>query len=95
MIIHQVDRLKYMNTFSYDVFHQQSAQLLNSLNDDHNPIQVTCQNGQSVVMMSLNDFQSYQETAYLMASPQNALHLNQAIAQIEAGLANRHELIEL
>ena len=84
-----------MNTFSYATFYQQSAQILNSINDKHDPIQVTCQNGQSVVMMSLNNFKSYQETAYLMASSENALRLNQAMAQIEAGTAKRHDLIEL
>ena len=44
--------------------------------------------------MSVEDFNSYEETAYLMASPENARRLNQAIADVEAEKTAQHELIE-
>ena len=44
--------------------------------------------------MSLEDFNSYEETAYLMASPKNAERLNQAIAEVDAGKAIQRGLIE-
>jgi|GEM_PF-6356288 len=46
------------------------------------------------LIISLEDFQSYEETAYLMASQRNAERLNQAIAQVEAGKADQDELID-
>jgi antitoxin YefM len=67
---------------------------LDKVNDDHIPILITRQNGKPAVLISLEDFHSYEETAYLMASPKNAERLNQAIVQVEKGMTNEHELIE-
>ena len=44
--------------------------------------------------MSVEDFKSYEETAYLMASPKNAERLSQAIAEAEAGQVQEYGLIE-
>jgi len=55
---------------------------------------ITRQNGKPAVVMSLDDFHSYEETAYLMASPKNAERINQAIAEVEAGKAVQHALTE-
>lgn len=74
-----------MDAMSYSAFKNQFAHTLDKVNDDHNPVLITRQNGKPAVVMSLEDFHSYQETAYLMASPKNTQRLNQAIAQIEAG----------
>lgn len=82
-----------MDTMSYSAFRSQLAHTLDKVNDDHNPVLITRQNGKPAVVMSLEDFHSYQETAYLMASPKNAERLNQAIAQIEAGKAIERELL--
>ena len=49
---------------------------------------------EAAVLMSLEDFQSYEATAYLMASPKNAARLNQAIAEIEANTTINHELLD-
>ena len=79
---------------SYSAFRSQLAHTLDKVNDDHNPVLITRQNGKPAVVMSLEDFHSYQETAYLMASPKNAERLNQAIAEIEAGQVTEHELLD-
>ena len=83
-----------MDTMSYSAFRSQLAHTLDKVNDDHNPVLITRQNGKPAVVMSLEDFHSYQETAYLMASPKNAERLNQAIAQIEAGQVTERELLD-
>jgi antitoxin YefM len=44
--------------------------------------------------MSLEDFKSYEETSYLMASPKNAQRLHAAIAEVESGKTVKHDLIE-
>ena len=70
------------------------AKTLDKVNEDHVPVLITRQNGKPAVVVSLEDFKAYEETAYLMASPENATRLNRAIAQIEDGIAKNRELIE-
>jgi len=79
---------------TYSLFRSQLASTLDKVNDDHNPVMITRQNGKPAVLISLEDFQSYEEGSYLMASPKNAQRLNDAIAQIESGKAIQHELIK-
>ena len=83
-----------MDTISYSAFRIHLAKTLDRVNDDHKPVLITRQNGKPAVVMSLEDFQAYEETAYLMASPKNAERLSQAIAEVEAGKTARHRLIE-
>jgi antitoxin YefM len=68
--------------------------VLDRVNDDHVPVLITRQNGKPAIVMSVEDFKSYEETAYLMASPRNAQRLNEAIAEVERGEASMHDLIE-
>ena len=83
-----------MHAMSYSSFRSHLASTLDKVNEDHKPIMITRQNGKPAVIISLEDFQSYEETSYLMASPKNAQRLNEAIEQIESGQAVQHELIE-
>lgn len=83
-----------MDTLSYSAFRARLAGVLDKVNNDHKPMMITRQNGKPAVVMSLEDFQSYEETAYLMASPKNAKRLQRSINEIEAGNAASHELIE-
>jgi len=83
-----------MDTLSYSVFRSQLSSALDKVNNDHVPILITRQNGKPAVLISLDDFKSYEETAYLMASPKNAARLNQAIADIESGNTVQHALID-
>jgi len=45
-------------------------------------------------MVSLADYESLRETAYLMRSPANARRLLDAMERLEAGRGQTHELIE-
>jgi antitoxin YefM len=83
-----------MDTMSYSAFRTNLAGTLDKVNDDHKPVIITRQNGRPSVVMSLEDFQAYEETAYLMASPKNATRLNLAVAEIEAGIIVERELLE-
>ena len=82
-----------MKTMSYTSLRNSLASTLDKVNEDHVPVIITRQNGSPAVLISLEDFQSYEETSYLMASSKNAKRLNRAIDQIEAGKAESHELI--
>lgn len=83
-----------MDTMSYSAFRNHLAETLDKVNEDHKPLLITRQNGKPAVVMSLDDFHVYEETAYLMASPINAERLNQAIAEVNAGQTVQHDLID-
>lgn len=55
---------------------------------------ITRRDAEDVVVMSLAEWNSWQETEYLLASPANARHLREAIERLNAGEVEYHELIE-
>jgi len=83
-----------MQAISYSSFRSNLASTLDKVNNDHTPVMITRQNGKPAVVMSVEDFNAYEETYYLMASPKNAERLNQAIAEISAEMTTEHKLIE-
>ena len=62
--------------------------------NDHEPVIITRNGDQSVVILSLEDFQALEETAYLLRSPANAKRLFKSIEQLEAGRGQARELAE-
>jgi antitoxin YefM len=62
--------------------------------DDHAPVIITRKNERSVVMISLEDYQALEETAYLLRSPKNARRLLESIAELNAGGGTARELLE-
>jgi len=53
--------------------------------EDHSPLLVTRQRGKSVVIISKEDYDILDETAYLLRSPKNAEHLHASIQDVEEG----------
>jgi antitoxin YefM len=62
--------------------------------NDHVPIAITRQRGKPVVMVDLDDWNSMNETRYLLATPNNAKRLLESIAELDAGKGVVRELIE-
>jgi antitoxin YefM len=60
--------------------------LIQQVNDDHVPVRITSKGGDAV-LMSAEDFDSWQETIYLLRSPANAQRLMEAVARDKAGQA--------
>jgi antitoxin YefM len=83
-----------MEAINYTTFRKNLAKTIDRVNDDHCSILITRQNGRTAVLLSLDDFKSYEETAYLMKSPKNAERLNAAILELETGKGIERELIE-
>lgn len=67
--------------------------LIEEVNNDRTTIHITSKRG-NAVLMSEDDYNSWQETIYLLRSPANAAWLAESIAQAEAGETEEHELIE-
>ncbi len=83
-----------MKVVTYTDLRKNLSTVLDGVIDDHSPVLVTRQNNQTAVLISLDDFNAYEETAYLMSNPANAAHLMKSIAQAKAAKINQHELIE-
>ncbi|WP_346772879.1 type II toxin-antitoxin system prevent-host-death family antitoxin [Rhodococcus sp. 14C212] len=67
---------------------------LGSDSKDEEEIMITRSGHEPVVMVSLADFESLHETAYLMRSPANARRLLDAMERLEAGEGQMHALID-
>lgn len=61
------------------------ASVLDQVAEDHAPVIIHRAKGKPVVMVSLEDWESMDETTYLLSSPVNAEHLRRALADAEAG----------
>jgi antitoxin YefM len=83
-----------MNTISYSSLRNNLAGVLDQVNNDHQAVIITRQNKTPAVIISLDDFKSYEETAYLMTSPKNAKRLTDSINEIESGNTKIHNLID-
>lgn len=82
-----------MKTLSYSAIRNNLAKAINEVVEDHAPILITRQKGAAAVLVSLEDFESWQETAYLLRNPANAAHLRRGIAQVKAGKTRRRKLL--
>ena len=74
-----------MDAITYTSARQQLAQTMNEVCENHTPVIITRQRAEAVVMMSLSDFNSIQETAYLLSNPANAERLRASVADAETG----------
>ena len=74
-----------MDAITYSAARANLASTMDRVCNDHEPIIITRNGEQSVVMLSLEDFQAMEETAYLLRNPANAKRLISAAAQLSAG----------
>jgi antitoxin YefM len=74
-----------MSTISYSSARENLAKTMDRVCDDREPVVITRQKQRSVVMLSLEDYESLSETAYLLKSRANARRLLAATKQLEAG----------
>lgn len=71
-----------MEAITYSHTRQHLAEIMNKVAEDRSPVLITRQTGNPVVMMSLQDYNALEETAYLMRSPKNAKRLIESIEQL-------------
>lgn len=81
-----------MKTMSYTESRARYAEVLDSVVNDREEIVITRAGHDPVVIVSLADFESLRETAYLMRSPANARRLLDAMERLEAGEGDVREL---
>ena len=71
-----------MEAINYTYTRQNLTAIMDKVGQDRAPVLITRQNGAAVVMMSLEDYNALEETAYLLRSPKNAQRLNSAIESL-------------
>lgn len=81
-----------MDAITYSAARANLAKTMDRVCDDHEPLIITRNGEQSVVMVSLEDYKALEETAYLLRSPANARRLLAAVAQLTEGKGKVHEL---
>ncbi len=83
-----------MATITYSAARTNLASTMKKVCDNHEPVIITRQKEESVVMLSLEDFRALEETAYLLRVPKNARRLLESIAELEGGGGKTRKLAE-
>ena len=83
-----------MEAITYSHARQNLAKTMTRVCDEHDLVIITRKVADPVIMMSLKDYNSIQETAYLLKSPANAERLRESIKQYAEGKCQTRELIE-
>ncbi len=83
-----------MKTMTYSQSRAHYAETLDSVINDREEVVITRAGREAVVIVSLEDYESLKETAYLLRSPENARRLLASIERLESGAGIRRQLAE-
>ena len=83
-----------MRTISYSEARQNLSDTMRQTAEDRAPILITRQNGEACVLMSLEEYNSLEETAWLMQFPANAKRLMDAVEELKSRNGIQRDLIE-
>ena len=81
-----------MKALTYTAVRSNLAKTMKEVCDDHNPVIITRKQNDAVVMMSLEDYEALNETAYLLHSPKNTKRLLESIKELEKGMGKERKL---
>ena len=81
-----------MKAITYTAARENLASTIDQVCNDRDPIIITRKRDQSVVMISLEDYEALEETAYLLNSPANAKRLISALENLEKGKTEAKEI---
>ena len=83
-----------MRTMTYSESRARYAETLSAVVDDREEVVITRAGHEPVVIVSLDDYESLKETAYLLRNPANARRLLASIERLETGEGSAHDLAE-
>lgn len=72
-----------MKKISYTHLRKNLASLLDEVVENHTPVLIKRHGKETAVLISLDDYNSYEETNYLLKCPANSKHLLESVAQIK------------
>ena len=82
-----------MEAITYTAARQNLAKTMEKVCEDRAPVIITRKASNSVVIMSLEDYEAFEETAYLLRSPKNTRRLIESVAQLENDKGTEKELL--
>ena len=83
-----------MDAITYTAARANLARTMDRVCADHDPIIITRNSEQAVVMLSLEDYSALTETVYLLRSPANAQRLLESITELGQGGGTARDLAE-
>ena len=83
-----------MRLLNFSETRQRLKSVMDRVVRDHVPVVVSRKSGESVVIVSLADWNAQEETAYLLSNKANAARLGEALAELDAGKGATRSLIE-
>ena len=83
-----------MDAITYTAARANLARTMDRVCDDHDPVIITRNSEQAVVMLSLEDYSALTETACLLRSPANARRLLESVAELGRGGGTERDLAE-
>jgi len=83
-----------MTAISYTAARGNLANTMKKVGEDHDPVIITRQKAESVVMLSLEDYEALCETNYLLQGQNNAQRLFTSIEELNPGKGKERELLE-
>ncbi len=81
-----------MDAMTYSTLRANLASTMDRVCNDHEVLIITRNGDQAVVMLSLEDYKTLEETAYLLRTPTNAKRLLSAATQLNADQGTEREL---
>ena len=83
-----------MKSKTYTEAREKLSDIIEKVCEDHDPMIITKRRDKAVVVISLEDYESMEETAYLLRSPRNTRRLLESIKELEEGRGIERKLIE-
>ena len=83
-----------MHAITYTTVRANLASVMDRVCEDHEPLIITRNGEQAVVMLSLEDYKALEETSYLLRTPANAKRLLAAVTQLAGNKGVERTLAE-
>ncbi len=78
-----------MEVLSYSVFRQTLASVLDKVNDDSVPVQITRKGGRGAIVMSIDDFESMEETIYILQNKSLSTQIEKSMETYNKGAGRK------
>jgi len=83
-----------MNIVTFTELRKNLKEVMDTSLGNHEPVIIKRPHGKDMVLLSLRDYESLEETAYLLGNKANAQHLRRSLQDLKQGQFSRKDLIE-
>ncbi len=84
-----------MQAVTYNEFKSDPEAVMDGVCRDREPVIIAREHSDNLVLISYDDYAAFEETAYLLRSPENAKRLRESIRSFHEGKGEEKELIEV